>query len=504
MKRRIAALIVAGAVGAALVTFASVKFNEPAVEERSYAGTRAAPEFPAGLDWINTDGKPLTLASLRGKIVLLDFWTYGCVNCMHIIPDLQRLQETYARELVVVGVHSAKFEAESETANIAKITRRYGRTEPIVNDRGLEIWKSYGVRAWPTLMLIDPMGRGVGKVEGEGHYDTLHGIIGAMAQEFHEEIDPIPMHFATDTADVAATPLLFPGKVFADADGGRLFIADSNHGRIVVANLADGTVVKVIDGFRGPQGLTLADADTLYVADTVASTISRVSLPSGSVTRVAGTGERTYLYEDEYPDALGTGLNSPWDLQWHKGVLYVAMAGQHQLWTLDTQNGRLAAFAGTRREALRDGPRLAAAFNQPSGLAADDGVLFVADSEASAVRAIDLVSGAVTTPVGTGLFDFGDADGIGDAVRLQHPLGVEVHGGQVYLADTYNGKIKRLDPATRRVVTVVGGLDEPGGLSAAGGRLYIADTNNHEVKVLDLADGSLTTMDLKWPTSTNH
>jgi DNA-binding beta-propeller fold protein YncE len=257
--------------------------------------------------------------------------------------------------------------------------------------------------------------------------------------------------------------------------------------------------VQIIDGFRGPQGLTLADANTLYVADTVANTISRVALPSGSVTRVAGTGARTYLYDDDYADALETGLNSPWDVQWHDGVLYVAMAGQHQLWTLDTRTGRLTAFAGTRREALRDGPRLAAAFNQPSGLATDGRVLFVADSEASAVRAIDLESGAVTTPVGTGLFDFGDADGTGDAVRLQHPLGVEIHDGQVYVADTYNGKIKRLDPVTRRVVTLTGGLDEPGGLSVAGGRLYIADTNHHEVKVLDLSDGTMTSMTIRWP-----
>ncbi len=499
MKRRIAAVIAAGAVGAALVTFASVRITEPTVDERSYAGTRPAPEFPQGLDWINTDGKPLTLASLRGKIVLLDFWTYGCVNCMHIIPDLHRLQETYARELLVIGVHSAKFESESETENITKIARRYGRTEPIVNDRGLDIWRSYHVRAWPTLTLIDPAGRVVGKVEGEGHYELLHGVIGAMTQEFDEVIDRTPLTFVADAADAIATPLQFPGKVLADAEGGRLFIADSNHGRIVVANLADGVVVQIIEGFRGPQGLTLADPNTLYVADTVANTISRVSLPSGSVTRVAGTGARSYLYDDEYPDALETGLNSPWDVQWHDGVLYVAMAGQHQLWTLETQTGRLAVFAGTRREALRDGPRLAAAFNQPSGLATDGRSLFVADSEASAVRAIDFKSGAVTTPVGTGLFDFGDADGIGDDVRLQHPLGVEIVSGQVYVADTYNGKIKRLDPTTRRVVTVADGLDEPGGLSAASGRMYIADTNNHQVKVLDLADGSLTTMALHWP-----
>ena len=496
MRRRLALVAVALA-GAAAVAVAAVAFTESETEARSYAGTRAAPAFPAGLDWINTGGRPLTLASLHGKIVLLDFWTYGCVNCMHVIPDLKRLQEKYDDVLVVIGVHSAKFEAESDTANIRQIARRYGREEPIVNDRGLEIWRAYGIRAWPTLMLIDPAGRVVGKLEGEGHYDTLDGVIGAMSEEFDAALDRAPVPFTADDAG-QDTPLLFPGKVLADAAGGRLFIADSNHGRVVVAGF-DGAVRRVVDGFDGPQGLALADADTLYVADATGNTIHSVDLTDGGVTTVAGTGAHAYLHEDAYDDARATGLNTPWGLEWHDGLLYVAMAGPHQLWTFDPDSGALRAFAGTRREALQDGPRLAAAFNQPSGLAFADGVLYVADAEASAVRALELDGGAVRTPVGTGLFDFGDVDGVGDAVRLQHPLGVETHGGAVYVADTYNGKIKRLDPATRRVTTVAAGFDEPGGLSAAGGRLYVADTNHHAIKVVDLADGSVATLDLTWP-----
>ena len=497
MKRYLVLAAIA-LLGAALVAVAAVELTAPEVEENGYAGTRSAPPFPDGLDWINTGGEPLALASLRGKIVLLDFWTYGCVNCMHVIPDLKRLQQKHGDALVVIGVHSAKFEAESETANIRQIARRYGRTEPIVNDRGLDIWRAYAIRAWPTLMLIDPAGNVVGKAEGEGHYELLDGVIGALSEEFAAVLDRGPLPFTADAERAADTPLLFPGKVLADAAGGRLFIADSNHGRIVVADL-DGAVRRVIDGFDGPQGLALADAETLFVADATGNTIHRVALKDGAVTTVAGTGAHAYLHADEYPDARATGLNTPWGLEWHDGLLYIAMAGQHQIWTLDPGRGALRAFAGTRREALRDGPRLAAAFNQPSGLVRADGVLYVADAEASAVRAIDLARGAVTTPVGTGLFDFGDRDGTGDAVRLQHPLGVAVHDGAVYVADTYNGKIKRLEPATRRVETVADGFDEPGGLSVAGDRLYVADTNHHAIKVLDLVTGNVSTLTLRWP-----
>lgn len=490
MKRYLLLALVA-VVGAALVTAAAVAIMKPEPPPpRSYAGTRAAPEFPAGLDWINTDGESLQLTDLRGRIVLLDFWTYGCINCMHVIPDLKRLKQDFGDRLVVIGVHSAKFENESRTDSIRQIARRYDRTEPIVNDSALEIWRAYGIRAWPTLLLIDPRGNGVGKLEGEGHYDTLHGVIGAMLVEFEDELVDGPLPFDEAAVDAAHDDaLMFPGKVLVDAASDRLFVADSNNGRIVVASL-DGDVERVIDGFQGPQGMTLADADTLFVADTVASTIERVDLASGTVTRVAGDGSRAYLFNDRYV-ARETGLNSPWDVLWHDGTLYIAMAGQHQIWTLDPRAGELAAFAGTRREQLLDGPRREAGFNQPSGLALKDGVLYVADSEASAVRAIDLTSGAVTTVVGTGLFDFGDVDGAGDAVRLQHPLGVSVGPDAVFVADTYNGKIKRLDPATRSVTTVADGFDEPGGLDVAGHHAYVADTNHHAIRVVDLRDGSV-------------
>lgn len=498
-------LALAAAVAAAVAAFATA-------QDRDYAGTRQAPEFPGDLDWINTGGERLTLAGLRGKVVLLDFWTYGCINCMHIIPDLKRLKRDHGDALVVVGVHSAKFEHEGRTSSIRRIAQRYERDEPIVNDHEMTIWRSYGVRAWPTLALIDPAGNVLGIVEGEGHYELLDEVIGGMIAQFDAAgaLDRSPPAFA-QALEMPDTPLRFPGKVLADGARGRLFIADSNHDRIVVTDL-DGQVVDVIGGergfrdgafedaaFKGPQGLALGDDGALYVADTLNNAIRRVDLAGRTVETVAGNGERRYLHDAVYP-ARGTGLNSPWDVLWHDGVLYIAMAGQHQLWAWHPGEDTVRAFAGTRREELRDGARFIAGFNQPSGLAVHDGRLMVADSEASAVRAVGFGDDdSVTTLVGTGLFDFGDRDGTGDAVRLQHPLGVAVHGEHVYIADTYNGKVKRLDPATRRVDTFVdAGLDEPGGITVAAGELYVADTNNHRVVVVDIETGEARLLELVW------
>lgn len=484
---------------------------------RTYAGSVPAPEFPAGLDWLNVE-KPLALADLRGKIVLLDFWTYGCINCMHVIPDLKRLEEKYADELVVIGVHSAKFENEGETDNIRRIIQRYELAHPVINDKDFQVWQLYGANAWPTFVLIDPAGEVVGYQSGEGIYDLFDEILGTMVVEWADEIDPTPLALVLERDSLVDSPLLFPGKVLADVAHDRLFIADSNHNRIVVTDLT-GRVQAVIgsgpaglrDGsfesaqFFRPQGMTLADENTLYVADTENHALRRVDLAAGLVATVAGNGTQVYLRVDSAP-AGETGLNSPWDVLYHDGLVYVAMAGQHQLWVYDPAGETIRLFAGSGREELRDGPLLQGGLNQPSGLATDGRLLYFADSEASAIRSADLdPAGALATIVGTGLFDFGDVDGVGDAVRLQHPLAVAYQDGLLYVADTYNSKIKRVDPAARRVQTLFGGpagwqdgpeprFDEPGGLSVAGDRLYIADTNNHAVRVADLATGEVTTL----------
>jgi len=480
-----------------------------------------APEITGGRGWLNTD-KPLTIAALKGKVVLLDFWTYGCINCIHIIPDLKRLEHKYANQLVVIGVHSAKFENEKDTENIRRIILRYELEHPVYNDADYKVWQSYGVRAWPTQVLIDPAGYVIGAVSGEGNYELIDQVIAKAVNEFRKrgELNEEPLKLTLERAKVGDLPLAFPGKVLADAKGDRLFIADSNHNRLVVTKL-DGTLLETIGaGARGaldgsfdkatfyrPQGMAL-DGDSLYVADTENHLIRHVDLKTKLVQTVAGTGEQARDYFRQGP-ARTIPLSSPWDLQLVQRQLYITMAGTHQIWKLDLDKQEVSTFAGSGREARTDGPLLDAGFAQPSGITTDGQKLYIADSESNIIRGISLTDRSVETLVGGDLFDFGDVDGSGDDVRLQHPLGVVASDGQILIADTYNHKIKQLDPKTRSVKSFLGSgkpgqadgaapsFYEPGGLSVANGKLYVADTNNHAVRVVDLKTKTATTLNIK-------
>ncbi len=474
-----------------------------------------APEFPDGLEWLNVD-RPVRMADLRGKIVLLDFWTYCCINCMHIIPDLKQLEAKYGDALVVIGVHSAKFTTEQGTDNIRQAILRYGIAHPVVNDKDFAVWNQYTAKAWPTLVLVDTRGKIVAQESGENVFARFDEPIGELVRqaEASGSLDRKPLKLRLERDRAPKSVLSFPGKVLADAPSNRLFISDSNHNRVVVANLADGTVLDVIgsgaegaaDGgfekasFFGPQGLAL-DGDMLYIADTENHTIRRADLVKRRVETIAGNGQQARQF-NVAGVGMAVSLNSPWDVLVHKGALFVAMAGAHQIWRMDLKTWRIEPYAGSSRENIVDGPLSTAALAQPSGLASDGAKLYFADSEVSAVRAVDLdpSNARVSTIVGQGLFEFGDKDGTGDGVRLQHPLGVVHTDGALFVADTYNNKIKRLDPQARESRTFAGSgdggfedgpaddarFDEPGGLSVANGKLYVADTNNSAVRVVDL------------------
>ncbi|HEY2786379.1 MAG TPA: thioredoxin-like domain-containing protein [Fimbriiglobus sp.] len=480
----------------------------------------AAPSLEGGTAWLNTAG-PLKIADLKGKIVLLDFWTLCCINCIHTLPDLAKLEKKYANDLVIIGVHAAKFESEKNTQNIRKAILRYEIAHPVVNDADHKIWDRYGVQSWPTLVLIDPDGNIVGSASGEGNYETLDKVIGKMVVEYKvkKTLDEKPRRFdLVRYREKGDTPLFFPGKVLADEAGNRLFIADSTHHRIVVTDLA-GKEKAVIgagspgykDGsfaaaqFDDPQGLALG-GDMLYIADRRNHCIRAVDLATQTVTTVAGTGKQDGDFTNRQRQvpvaAKKIGLNSPWGLLLVGRTLYIAMAGHHQIWTLDLARGQIQPFAGRGQENILDGPLYSANFAQPSGLTTDGTNLYVADSEVSAVRKLPLNGeGRVTTLVGTGLFDFGDRDGIGDKALLQHALGIVYHDGLLYVADTYNGKIKTIDPKTKECKTFIGGtaetkFDQPAGITYANGKLYVADTNSHRIRVVDLKTKAVTTLNL--------
>lgn len=508
-------------LGAVLFSLISVGATKLLAFQMDYPAKVRAPEFSGAKGWLNTE-KPLSIAGLKGKVILLDFWTYGCINCIHIIPDLKMLEAKYENELVVIGVHSAKFKNEAETENIRKIVLRYGIEHPVVNDASFKIWNSYAVRAWPTQMLIDPAGYVIGGVSGEGHFETLDQAIGKTIEEFREKglLDETPRKFALERAKVGDLPLAFPGKVLADKRAGRLFISDSNHNRIVVTDLGGKLLETIgtgeagaVDGdfdsatFHKPQGMAL-DGETLYVADTENHRIRQIDLRAKTVKTIAGTGILRNFngFGGASPQ---TALRSPWDVEKVGKFLFIAMAGSHQIWRLDLERDYIAPYAGTRGESRLDGKIKMSNFAQPSGIVSDGKVLFVADSESNIIREIDFQKEIVSTLVGGDLFEFGDRDGVGDDVRLQHPLGVELYEGKLLIADTYNHKIKTLDIGSRKVKTLVGSGDEgqadgdkasfyePGGISVAGDRLYVADTNNHAIRIVDLKTKQTSTLKIK-------
>ena len=435
---------------------------------------------------------------------------------------MRKLERKWSEELAVVGVHSPKFVSERETEAVRAAILRLNVGHPVVNDREFRVWQAYAVRAWPTLTFVDPEGKVIGRHEGEFPLEPFDDLIREMVVEFDGAglLDRRAREFEPERLAVP-TPLRFPGKVLADDAGGRLVISDTGGNRILIADL-DGRVEAVIgrgdpglgDGgfdeaaFYQPQGLAL-DGDTLYVADTENHAVRAVDLGRRRVTTLAGTGVQLTGPRVGGP-ARATPLSSPWDLALLEGTLYVAMAGTHQLWAMQLGSGEIWPHTGTGREALEDGPRETAAMNQPSGLATDGRLLYVADSEASAIRAVEpWRGGTIRTIVGEGLFEFGDADGIGPAaVRLQHPLGIAWSADGLLVADTYNHKIKRLDPRTGECRTLFGAgapghvdgaaraarFSEPSGLSVAGGHVFIADTNNHAIRGANLATGEVRTL----------
>ncbi len=461
-----------------------------------------APELPDVLEWVNCDA-PVRIADQRGKVVLLDFWTYCCINCLHVLPDLHYLEQKYPDGLTVIGLHSPKFPNEKVTTNVLKAVNRSHIRHPVANDPTYTVWRQYGVRAWPTIIFIDPEGYVVGALPGEGRRRQLDRLIQEHLQAAEERGLRRHEPVAVCPRPEPRGPLSFPGKVHAA--GGRVYVSDSGHNRVLELR-ADGSVVRafgsgslgLLDGrleessFNDPQGLVRVD-EHLFVADTGNHSIRRIDLLHGGVQTVAGTGEQGRYAGDRFTNPLKAALNSPLDLVYDNGSLYIAMAGQHQIWRLNLRRNVIEVLAGSGREDLADGPLRSAALAQPSGLALAGGRLYVADSESSAIRVIELGREWIETIVGTGLFEFGDADGTGLEAKLQHPQGVAADAARrvLWIADTFNHKIKRLDLTTREVC----GLDvgermiEPGGISVEGDALWVANTNDHNLLRIDLAHG---------------
>ncbi|WP_243790500.1 NHL domain-containing thioredoxin family protein [Saccharopolyspora gloriosae] len=463
-----------------------------------------APEF-VGRQWLNTGGKEILLADLRGKIVLLDFWTFCCINCLHVIDELRPLEQEFAEELVTVGVHSPKFEHEADPDALIAAVERYSVHHPVLDDPELATWQNYAVKAWPTLAVVDPEGYLVHVAAGEGHVEALRAVISELVAE-HEAKGTLHRGDGPYVPpEPAATTLRFPAKIAAGP--GTILVSDSaNHSLVEFAQDGETVLRRIGSGARGsadggpdeasfaePAGIAVlperiaAEAGyDLVIADTVNHLLRGVRLADGQVTTVAGTGQQ-WRDGTDGGSALDTPLTSPWDVTWWEpaGGVVIAMAGNHTLGLFDPLAGRVRRFAGTTVEGLRDGDAAEAFFAQPSGLADGGDRLWLADSETSALRWVEAAGDGfeVRTAVGAGLFDFGHADGPAERALLQHPLGVAVlPDGSIAVCDTYNGALRRYDPASNELATLAGHLAEPSGAAVIDGELVVVSSAAHRLE----------------------
>ncbi|MFF7204058.1 NHL domain-containing thioredoxin family protein [Streptomyces sp. NPDC008141] len=460
----------------------------PTPAPRKRARVRA-PELVGKGGWLNTGGKELTLADLRGKCVVVDFWTFCCINCLHVLDELRDLEEKHRDTVVIIGVHSPKFVHEAEHQAVVDAVERYQVHHPVLDDPELATWKQYAVRAWPTLVVIDPEGYVVAQHAGEGHAHAIARLVEELEAE-HEAKGTLRRGDGPYVApEPVATDLRFPGKAVL-LPSGNLLVSDSTRDQLVELEPDGENVVRRIgDGILNePQGLALLPDGRVAVADTVNHTIRAYDPETGAFETLAGTGRQWWQGSPTSGPALDVALSSPWDVAWWGGKLWIAMAGVHQLWTYDPETGTVEAAAGTTNEGLVDGPAAEAWFAQPSGLAATEERLWIADSETSALRWIDpdLV---VHTAVGTGLFDFGHRDGPADQALLQHPLGVTaLPDGSVAVSDTYNHALRRYDPVSGEVSTLATDLREPSGAVLVGDDIVVVESARHRLTRLRLPD----------------
>ncbi|WP_433857215.1 NHL domain-containing thioredoxin family protein [Streptomyces kronopolitis] len=460
-----------------------------------------APELIGKGGWLNTGDKELTLSDLRGRIVVLDFWTFCCVNCLHVLDELRALEERHRDTVVIIGVHSPKFVHEAEHQAVVDAVERYEVEHPVLDDPELATWKQYAVRAWPTLVVIDPEGYVVAQHAGEGHAHAIEQLV--------EELEAA--HTAKGTLrrgdgpyvppEPVATDLRFPGKAVRLPHGGFLVSDTTRHqlvelaadGEQVLRRIGSGERGLTPDSFNEPQGLALLPDGTVAVADTVNHALRVFDPESGTLETVAGTGTQWWQGSPTSGPAREVALSSPWDLAWWRDRLWIAMAGVHQLWTYDPATGTVEVAAGTTHEGLVDGPAAEAWFAQPSGLAASGERLWVADSETSAVRWVEPDETGdgyvVRTAAGTGLFDFGHRDGPAGQALLQHPLGVTaLPDGSVAVADTYNHALRRFDPASGEVTTLATDLREPSAAVLAGDDIVVVESARHRLTRLRLPE----------------
>lgn len=507
--------LVIGAVFCSIIATAVYLLNFKSTKKLANLAPMTLTWLTQETEWLNVS-KPLLATDLQGRILVVDFWTAGCINCQHMLPELAKLEYKFKSKITVIGVHSGKFLNEHVDQTIKVAIARYDIKHPVVNDKNFLIWKSFGVHSWPTLVVIDPEGKIYQQYSGEKHQDDIARDVQALLKKYpHAITKPLPISLEQTTSSKSA--FSFPGKVcYAPSFEGKpaLFISDSGHNQIVVLR-TDGQIIQRIgsgklgsvDGnfeqaqFNWPQGILWDQAhNALYVADTKNHLLRKIDFTSRTVTRLAGTGQRGNNRVSTDDNPLNVALASPWDLAFFPNqlIITIAQAGTHQLWLYEINKKRLRILAGNGREGIKDGQNPYSTLAQPSGLTVLDNELYFVDAESSALRLFK--DRNVITLVGKGLFDFGFKDGTITNAQLQHPQGIAVDQEGVYIADTYNHAIRFYNFKTKELSTLIGNgqagnqlgsfdqtqLNEPNGLIKVENMLYIADTNNHRIIAANL------------------
>ncbi len=460
-----------------------------------------APEFSTAAHWVNVPAPP-HLADLRGRVVLVHFWNASNINSLHLAPDLRLLENKYSDSLSVIGVHTPHFDAERQSDVVLSAVNRLYFRHPVANDFNFEIWQQYNVEAWPTVAVIDTEGGFVGLISGDGRRDELDQLIGRLLDDASLNDTRVYRANQPVSRPEPRKPLRSPGKLLVTESS--LYVADSGHNRILECS-HEGQIRRqigsgnagCIDGrideaaFNDPQGMALTK-DMLYVADRGSHAIRRLRLITGEVETLAGNGRQGKPLPQEFDQPLQVELNSPWDLALAGERLYIAMAGQNQIWIYDLSRNRLLPFAGTGQHGRQDGEALLACFARPTGLSVADQVLYVADADSSAIRALRS-DGKTITLVGSGPYDFGDSDGLPAQARLQGAMGISVDAGRqiLWVMDSYNNKLKAVSLRGGGVKTINLSypLHQPGDVVVLPGKLWIANTGGHEVVQVDTASG---------------
>jgi len=413
-----------------------------------------APAFQVGLRWLNSD--PLVLSELKGKYILLDFFTFGCINCLNNLETIKKLHERFGNELVVIGVHTGKFSHEKELDALKEALLRHEITYPVVNDPEHVIADAYAARGWPTTILVDNRGYIAHHSSGEQKLLEWNGRLSSCGLSAKYKKNDTPSHVKI---------LSFPQKVLATPDF--LAVANTNKNEVWLSDY-EGNVSETIT-VEKPMGMA-CDNNILYICES--DCISQYDL---------STKNKQIAIEN---------LRNPYDVVIAGNSLIVALAGSHLINVYDLETKMLINSYGNKFEALRDGPADECQLAQPSGLTQLDAITYFVDAESSSLRKIE--NKMVSTLVGEGLFTFGDSNS--DEILLQHPqdisagiMGDGCGGGRLFIADTFNNKVKAYYPEDNSMITLLEGLNEPSGISKKGCELYIANTNAHEVVVFDLS-----------------